>query len=976
MGATIDAGTLKAGSGGGLANPSVTIGASGTLDLNASNVTIGSLSGSGNITDDSTQAGTSTLSIYQTGRGTTTTYSGDISDGENGRQVALAATLGTAATFTLSGDNTYSGTTTVSDGTLVIAGTGSLPGDIYIVGSGSGDSGSGGRSGTLTFSGTGSLNGNIFIGCGYSGTGAGVFQVTGTGSVDGDISNDGVVTFSSSSNQSYSGVISGSGTVTKSGSGTLTLAGANTYTGDTTISGGTLVVGNSDALSGSTLDYDNYGGSLSFATSVTTATFGGLQGGQDLPLTNAEDDDVALTVGGNDTDTTYAGILSGGGSLTKAGTGTLTLSGANTYSGDTTVGGGTLEAMTADSLPGYGTEGQLTVASGATIAVSADNWSSDDIGLLLANNLSSSYGNLGIDVSDGNDFEYSTDIGGNIGLVKLGDGMLTLAGTNSYSGDTIISDGTLIVGDVEAIPNGAGMGNVEVDGTLDLGGLSITVNGLSGSGTVTSESTENATLTVGGNDQTSEFDGAIQDGSSSGTVALAKIGSGTLTLTGPNAFSGDTTIGGGTLSFDTGTLDSTASIVFEGGSLQWYGSNTEDISALIAPIDSGESAILDTNGNDVTFNTALAGDGGLTKIGDGTLTLTPTTADTYLGPTALQGGTLELGLNAQAAVLQDGGADIQSGSMLFDYTSSSNDPASTIQAQLTGSYDGGAWDAGQFRNSTAAATGLTLGWLDNAATEQVTIMATQPGDFNLDGVVDETDRDIWLTNVGRVNATWQEGDANYDGMVDGLDYDLWFSSGGNPGSSAPVVMLIAPISAAPSDAHSAQFIVAFSRPVTGVTADDFELDCAAGTSGTIASVDAYSPSGSVYLVTVDNVSVSDDEGTVGLNLKYDAGIEDSNESSLQTTGFQTLGDEQVFAGQTAPVQKEVDWNGASTTSNSWRDPNNWVGGVAPSSSDNDNVLFERTTSTTKRAPILLARRSARLKLLPMALTLPGKAALH
>ena len=54
---------------------------------------------------------------------------------------------------------------------------------------------------------------------------------------------------------------------------------------------------------------------------------------------------------------------------------------------------------------------------------------------------------------------------------------------------------------------------------------------------------------------------------------VAKIGSGTLTLTGPNAFSGDTTIGGGTLSFDTGTLDSTASIVFEGGSLQWYGSN-------------------------------------------------------------------------------------------------------------------------------------------------------------------------------------------------------------------------------------------------------------------------------------------------------------------------------------------------------------------------------------------------------------------
>ena len=81
---------------------------------------------------------------------------------------------------------------------------------------------------------------------------------------------------------------------------------------------------------------------------------------------------------------------------------------------------------------------------------------------------------------------------------------------------------------------------------------------------------------------------------------------------------------------------------------------------LIAPIDSGESAILEHQRQRRYVQHGVGGYGGLTKIGDGTLTLMLMMAYTYLGPTALQGDT-ELGLNAQAAVLQDGGADIQSG---------------------------------------------------------------------------------------------------------------------------------------------------------------------------------------------------------------------------------------------------------------------------------------------------------------------------
>jgi len=58
-------------------------------------------------------------------------------------------------------------------------------------------------------------------------------------------------------------------------------------------------------------------------------------------------------------------------------------------------------------------------------------------------------------------------------------------------------------------------------------------------------------------------------------------------------------------------------------------------------------------------------------------------------------------------------------------------------------------------------------------------MATYPGDFNLDGVVNSQDLDIWTANVG-TGTSWQMGDANYDGVVNGLDLDLWRANVGLP----------------------------------------------------------------------------------------------------------------------------------------------------------------------------------------------------
>ncbi len=172
----------------------------------------------------------------------------------------------------------------------------------------------------------------------------------------------------------------------------------------------------------------------------------------------------------------------------------------------------------------------------------------------------------------------------------------------------------------------------------------------------------------------------------------------------------------------------------------------------------------------------IRGDGTLIKSGAGKLTLSG--ANTFDGVTTVTAGTLVLTPSAQDAVFDGDGADIQGGKMVFSYAQSL-DPAFVVRAMLVASYHHGRWDRGQFRDSTAASTGLTLAGIDDTSSKQVIVMATYPGDFNLDGVVDSLDRAIWSANVF-TGSTWQQGDANYDGVVNGLDRDLWFANVGLP----------------------------------------------------------------------------------------------------------------------------------------------------------------------------------------------------
>jgi fibronectin-binding autotransporter adhesin len=252
--------------------------------------------------------------------------------------------------------------------------------------------------------------------------------------------------------------LTGRGGLNKRGSNYLMLSDSkNNYLGDTKVYGGLLLIGAD--LSSSTLDCNSYGGTIGFGSNVC---LGGLKGNQDLSLNVAPEFfpgpvppmPVALQIGNNGKSTTYSGILSGLGSLEKIGSGTLTLSGANTYSGGTRITNGILNINNAMALG----LGPLTVDVYNTIAI--DNTSGSAI-TISTNNTHNWWGNLtfigtnDLNLGTGNipKFSQITCLSGNLTigsvlagtgpLIKAGAGALTLTASNSYSGKTTIKGGTL-----------------------------------------------------------------------------------------------------------------------------------------------------------------------------------------------------------------------------------------------------------------------------------------------------------------------------------------------------------------------------------------------------------------------------------------------------------------------------------------------------------------------------------------------------
>jgi prepilin-type N-terminal cleavage/methylation domain-containing protein len=386
--------------------------------------------------------------------------------------------------------------------------------------------------------------------------------------------------------------------LTKSGSGTLVLSNFGLFTGDTRILQGTLRPDFSAALIFSTLDYNNYGGTLAFGTGIDF-TLGGLKGAQDLPLINANNQGVVLTVGANNQDTMYSGVLSGfNTSLSKAGTGKLTLTGANTFLGFVSVSNGTLQ------IGAGGTTGSINTDTSVFI--------------------SSATANLTFDRSDS--YTYSSVINGAGSLSMIGSGTLML-GANKYTGNTTINNGTVVfsalnnLGAGNAINFGGGTLRYLYGNTVDISARTLTFNA------------GGATIETGGNDLTFTYD--IGNG---GVGSFTKAGPGTLTLNGAsNSYAGATIINGGGLTLGpTATLPSSTALQLGGGTLTLgNGTSGVNFSASGTTVNAGPGAIVATSS---TGTTQL---GALHRNTGGTLNITmPTATGTVTTSTANANGIL------------------------------------------------------------------------------------------------------------------------------------------------------------------------------------------------------------------------------------------------------------------------------------------------------------------------------------------------
>ncbi|MEI6656505.1 MAG: autotransporter-associated beta strand repeat-containing protein, partial [Verrucomicrobiota bacterium] len=388
------------------------------------------------------------------------------------------------------------------------------------------------------------------------------------------------------------------GAVIKAGAGTLALSGANTYTGTTTLNAGILNAGGAQngAVSGP------FGVPATVAGSIL---FNG--GTLQYSVANATDYSARFTTSGNnpyhiDTNgetVTFGNALpaSGTSGLTKSGIGTLVISVVNTYTGLTTVNGGIILLGVNNSIP-----------TGSSVTVNSTT-AGDPTVLDLGN--------------------FAQTIGG-AGLILGGTG--AAVSTNQVTGTGVGSVLTLTGG-----PTALTYSNTNNPLEAAISATTLDLNNAAQTFTVGDSSNAAYDLTISS---------VIRNGS------LIKAGAGTLVLSGASLYTGTTTLSAGILNAGdaeiagvSGPLGNPAtpagSIVFNGGTLQYSAANTYDYSARFTTSANNPYRI-DTNGETVTFASALpaSGTSGLAKLGSGTLSLS--VAATYTGLTTVNGGTLRL----------------------------------------------------------------------------------------------------------------------------------------------------------------------------------------------------------------------------------------------------------------------------------------------------------------------------------------------
>jgi autotransporter-associated beta strand protein len=432
-----------------------------------------------------------------------------------------------------------------------------------------------------------------------------------------------------------------------------------------------------------------------------------------------------------------AGAIGGTASLTKSGTGTLTISNANTYSGGTSINGGVLNVGNSGAIGATGT----ISFGGGTLQYSTSNTFDYSPRFNTAANQAYSVDTNGLNVT------WATALSSSGGsLTKLGTGTLTLSSPNTYTAGTNINGGVLRMGSASAL--GTGPVAVASPGILDLNGKSPTIGNLSGSGTIDNITAGGAPILTINTTTSSNFSGVIHN--DTGSVALTVGGTGTQILSGANTYSGGTTVTAGKLLI--GQAGTNATIV----SSTLTGANT--LTAL-------PTGTLSVGGN------------GIVQLADGV------TNQTFVTPSA-HSAVVTSNINLTSLSLTgDGTLDIGNNRIIVDYTSG-HDPIASI----------GLWIANGFAESETAgsspaiissdiaaddaASGFSygIGYADGAdgviaglPSGEIEIMFTLLGDANLDGQVNSEDFTPFSTNLSK-NGGWDQGDFNYDGSVNTEDF--------------------------------------------------------------------------------------------------------------------------------------------------------------------------------------------------------------
>ncbi len=675
---TIDAGTLQLGNGGttGSISPANNLTNNGALAINRSNTAtqgsdFGLITGTGGFTQAG--GGTTILNLANTYTGATKISTGTLSAGAD-------ANLGNANALIFDGGTLQIRGTTLTSYTAGLIGTHAV-----------------------------SLNANKNVGFDIS-SAANTFTV------------DQIL------NQ-------GTGGLTKSGLGTLVLTGANSYSGLTAVNSGTVVISGSPTASGATtvsvgllkLDYGtnntskladgaaftiaggtlelaggshietvgsstiatgvssvtrssgssvlrmnvltrNTGGYINFTTSGIASTstandatgilgIWATVGGTDWAMNSGTDDGGAV---GNSLITAYTGYanvdaqaggaapnivdgantnvriqsdgVSGSIGLSAATTTVNTLLKNNTNFATTVATVGKILRVNAIML--NPTAEKLTIGAAPNDGTLSSATSTGSPDLRLINN--SAGKTLTINAVIANNTVAST-------LTKSGAGMLVLGGTNTYTGATTISGGTLSVG------ASANLGNANPlildGGILQITGTTLTSYGSGAIGTHPVTLTAGKTVGLDINNVANTF--TVSQVLNQGDGGLTKLGTGTLVLSGANTFVGPTTLSAGTLSVGAdNNLGNTSAFVFDGGTLQVTGTTLNNFGVHTPSFNSGKAVGLDINNAANTFIVSQImnqGIGGLTKLGAGTLALGG--ANTYSGTTTLNAGALRLDIS-------------------------------------------------------------------------------------------------------------------------------------------------------------------------------------------------------------------------------------------------------------------------------------------------------------------------------------------